>query len=180
MPDGYETLWGETDPPVLPKRRSWRMELVGVGLLVLGVLCGCLGYELGGSRIVILVVIGIGMAIMASGSFLISWGGGSRVLASVGSALITFLLLAGVAVLILPLYLWPEDPASQDSGPVWIRAAVGIGCIVIGLIFASGRLGHPWHTSSSLTYRQLKAEDEEREIKECQGRSETVEHWQDL
>lgn len=180
MSNSDDLVWGEVDPPEAPKgRHSWRIELVGVGLLAVGVLCGILGYKLGGGRIAILVAIGIGIAVMASGSFLISWGGGTRVLGSVGSALITILFLAGVAVLILPLYLWPEDPASQDSKSVWIRAAVGVGCIVVGLVFASGRLGHPWRNPRDYYY-QARAEDARHDIEKCEGRSEMGEHWQDL
>ena len=80
---GNDTLWGElVDLPKSPKRprRSWRIELIGVGLLVVGVLCGYLGYEVGGGRLVILLGVVIGIAIVAAGTFLISWGGGHRVI----------------------------------------------------------------------------------------------------
>jgi hypothetical protein len=37
---GDNSLWSENNPFKPVKRRSWKLELIGVGLLFVGVLCG--------------------------------------------------------------------------------------------------------------------------------------------
>lgn len=172
---GDETLWGENEPLEPPKRRSWKVELVGVGLIILGIVCGVLGYKLGGARNTILVAIGIGIAMMAAGSFLISWGGGRRVVQAIGSALATILLLAGLTALVFGFSTWPgnssSDPTAVDSGSSFLVAGIGFGTFVVGLLVASGRLTRDRMRSSQWSYYQMKAEDVERQIEESEERS---------
>ena len=169
MQYGTDTLWGDNDPLIPPKRRSWKAEVAGLGLVVLGIACGIVGFKWGGSRNIKLVTIGVGIALIGAGSFLASWGGGRRVTRAVLLAVGMVIMLGGIALVVFAV---TEPAGIEDPAFIFIGAgilALGLG---LGLVSTSAGLRGAASLNSQVCYLQLEHQDVQREIKEGEKRAE--------
>lgn len=176
MQDGTDTLWGDSDPLTPPRRRSWKAELTGFGLVALGIACGIVGFKWGGSRNVQLVTIGVGIALVGAGSFLASWGSGRRVTRAVLSAVGIMMMLGGVAVGVLAYAEWQAltIDSESDSIPPQVLLAFGVVafCLGLGLVRTAGWMRRATPRDIQMSYWQLKNQDVQQEIKEGEKRAE--------
>ena len=176
MQDGTDTLWGDNDPLIPPKRRSRKAELAGLGLVAFGVACGILGFRWGGSRNVQLVTIGVGIALIGAGSFLASWGSGRRVTRAVLLAVGIMMMLGGITVGVLALVEWQALSADLESESMDPQALLAFGvvafCLGLGLVRTSGWLRRATPRDIQMSYWQLKNQDVQQEIKEGEKRAE--------
>lgn len=169
MQCGTGTLRGDNDPLLPPKRRSWKAELAGLGLVVLGIACGILGLKWGGSRNLNLVTAGVGIALIGAGCFLASWGGGRRVARAVLLAVGIMVMLGGVAMVVFGA---AETADTESPALVFMAFGALAFCVGLGLVRTSGWLRMATPRDIQMYYGQLKNQDVQREIKEGERRAE--------
>lgn len=130
---------------------------------------------MGSGRLVVLIRVGIGIAIMAAGTFLISWGGGHRVFRAVGSALATTLFLAGLTAIVFGFSTWPSNPSGDPNavhpGTSLLMVGIGFGIFFVGLLVATGANMRRGGAGRQWTYYSKKTEDFQQAVKEGEERS---------
>lgn len=137
MRNGDNTSWSDFDPlpPDVPtKPRNWKVQLIGVALLLLGVACCVIGMKWGVTRNRVLIVLGTGEVIIGAGIALISWGKFHRILRAIGYALAMIVLLAGLTTLGL------AQSVAANGDDAFVLLIIGAPMTFLGLGASLGQL----------------------------------------